>query len=54
MGVKTKGGTSSKTHRATSPAELETTVQQVIQNIARQYREVNLLDIDYGTLAWTR
>ncbi|MDP9317298.1 MAG: hypothetical protein M3R24_41655 [Chloroflexota bacterium] len=52
--VKTKNGISSTTLRATSPAELETTVQQLIQDIARQYREVNLLDIDPGNLGWTR
>ncbi len=52
--VKTDTGISTTTHRATSPAELETTVQQLIQDIARQFREVNLLDIDYGTLGRTR
>ncbi len=52
--VKTDTRISTTTHRPTSPAELETTVQQLIQDIARQYREVNLLDIDYGTLGRTR
>ncbi len=52
--VKTDTGISTTTHRATSPAELESVVQQLIQDIARQYREVNLLDIDYGTLGRTR
>ncbi|MDP9314688.1 MAG: hypothetical protein M3R24_28070 [Chloroflexota bacterium] len=52
--VKTDTGISITTHRATSPAELETTVQQLIQDIARQFLEVNLLDIDYGTLGRTR
>ncbi len=52
--VKTDEGISTTTHRATSPAELESAVQQLIQDIARQYREVNLLDIDYGTLGKTR
>ncbi len=47
-----KGGISTTTHKATSPAELESAVQQLIQDIARQYREVNLLDIDRGNLGW--
>ncbi len=54
MGVKTKGGMSSKTHRATSPAELETTVQQRIEDSARQYREVQLLDFEPPNLGWIR
>ncbi len=37
--VKTDTGISTMTHRATSPAELESAVQQLIQDIAWQYRE---------------
>ncbi len=52
--VKTDTGISTTTHRAASPAELESVVQQLVQDIAREFREVNLLDIDYGTLGRTR
>ncbi len=52
--VKTDTGISTTTHRATSPAELETTVQQLIQDIARQFREMHMLDFEPPNLGWIR
>ncbi|MDP9313595.1 MAG: hypothetical protein M3R24_22395 [Chloroflexota bacterium] len=52
--VKTDNGISTTTHRATSPAELETTVQQLIQDIARQYREMHMLDFEPPNQGWIR
>ncbi len=46
MGVKTKGGISSTTHKVASPAELESAVERLIQEIARQSAEVHLLEYE--------
>ncbi|MDP9311931.1 MAG: hypothetical protein M3R24_13785 [Chloroflexota bacterium] len=50
--VKTKGGISSTTHRATSPAELESFMQRLIQDLAKQAREMQLLDSGPARLGW--
>ncbi len=50
--VKTKGSISRTTHRATSPAELESTVQSLIQEFAKHTREMHLLDYAPAHLGW--
>ncbi len=44
--VKTGDTVSSTTLKAVSPADLETAVQGMIQEIARQSREIQLLDYE--------
>ncbi len=50
--VKTDNGISSTTHRATSPTDLEQAMQRLIQDLAKQAREMHLLDYEPARLAW--
>ncbi len=50
--VKTDNGISTSTRRPTSPAKLESTVQHVVQDLAKQAGEMYLLDYEPPKLGW--